>query len=1015
MKEQLNLQKIIKKAGIGIGVISTVFNSVEANASNTNSQNKENEIENYIPNKDDSLVNKNNYIVTQNELNSLTGKESEIDLKNKIKEIQKFAKSDPRGFLLKASNYKDVRGLDLSIEIAKAAEQAPFDFLSRALEFKDIAGLNLAEEISKAAKKEPNMFLDSYNDFRDIKDFDLGKEITKAAERDPANFLFKAQEFREVEGLNLAGEISKAAEKEPDTFLERCNFLKNIKSFNLVKEILKISEQNPFFFMKNVAFLNNIDGLDLDKETPKFLNKTLDLIFMNDSSGKYKKELNLNDKISLLQELQPSIFIKIAYNFKNIEGYNLALGISKAAKIDPVSFFEQVEKYKNIKDLDLGKEIAKAAERCPSDFLNKAEEFRDVDDLNLAGEISKAAEKEPAVFIERAFLFTDINGLDLPSEIKKALKKDSSSLLSSASNLNHIIGLDLNFKEEIIKAAEKLPSDFLFVAPNLMWVNGLNLKEEIIKATNISPESFIKNANNYKAILNEQEKDDLLEKSFESFPEGIIKNRNLLDQIENPKLESIKVLKNIINPDLLLMFHKMVYEKLSKENASEIIKKPEILFKNLIEIESIPNHLGAISVKKKIEGISLKMIQKINSLHERSDTERFKSIENLEAKELYTIMVYGEQEVFTSSFNGLFNKLMSKIDRNKGGIGGKKLLDQVGENNFRTFIKECVSFNRLDEFLSTMDKSDADNLLTKVVKNLSSEKDVLAQAVIIADIFGNINNKETILLLQNQVKIEYEKMHDNSKDKIVYGLLSSMFKDNALIDKNWFSDISKEYPIDKVMGIESKELFNENGVCVQKYCFFESGGKDGIYSFENFIKIYQNDPLWKIDRSHDGFVKIIGKKDNKTIEIYANIPKVESYGMAGIDKMNEFLESNKLKVNVYTYRGHSFGFEINGDISNASIVNIGSCGGYKNLSEVLTKSPHSQIISTKGTGSRFVNDPTFYEVNKLILSGKDILWSNFVESLPDSLRNNKNFKDYVFPHENQGMMFIKAYYNKMAE
>ena len=62
-------------------------------------------------------------------------------------------------------------------------------------------------------------------------------------------------------------------------------------------------------------------------------------------------------------------------------------------------------------------------------------------------------------------------------------------------------------------------------------------------------------------------------------------------------------------------------------------------------------------------------------------------------------MVYGEEEIFTSSFQGFFKMLMKKMGEEK--ISGYQLLD-IKDRKFRIFIKLLAKFNKLNEFLETM-------------------------------------------------------------------------------------------------------------------------------------------------------------------------------------------------------------------------------------------------------------------------------------------------------------------------
>jgi hypothetical protein len=102
----------------------------------------------------------------------------------------------------------------------------------------------------------------------------------------------------------------------------------------------------------------------------------------------------------------------------------------------------------------------------------------------------------------------------------------------------------------------------------------------------------------------------------------------------------------------------------------------------------------------------------------------------------------------------------------------------------------------------------------------------------------------------------------------------------------------------------------------------------------------------------------------------------------------------------------------------ARIVILGSCGGYKNLHDVLEVSPDAHIISSKQTGTQTVNEPIIKAINNDLLAGKDIEWIALWNSLAKEFKGNAQamdrFSDYIPPHKNLGALFIKAYKIKMG-
>ena len=98
----------------------------------------------------------------------------------------------------------------------------------------------------------------------------------------------------------------------------------------------------------------------------------------------------------------------------------------------------------------------------------------------------------------------------------------------------------------------------------------------------------------------------------------------------------------------------------------------------------------------------------------------------------------------------------------------------------------------------------------------------------------------------------------------------------------------------------------------------------------------------------------------------------------------------------------------------AKIIMLGSCGGYKNLKQILDYAPEAHIISTKQIGARDVNKPIIDAMNITLRAGKDIdwrqMWTRLEGVFSKAGKTQKDlFDDYIPPHKNLGALFIKAY------
>jgi len=170
---------------------------------------------------------------------------------------------------------------------------------------------------------------------------------------------------------------------------------------------------------------------------------------------------------------------------------------------------------------------------------------------------------------------------------------------------------------------------------------------------------------------------------------------------------------------------------------------------------------------------------------------------------------------------------------------------------------------------------------------------------------------------------------------------------------------------------------------------------------------YKNSKDWKIDDMWS-FVVIKSKKiKDKQIEIYANKPGLE----IGSNDINSYFSKEFIVPHIVVHRWHSYHSSdtIKEIWEDVKMVFLWSCWWFQNISQVLEKSPTSQIISTKWIWSMTVNDPLFKEINEIILNWEDINWQKIWQKMSKKLENNKKFPDYVRPDKNIWVLFIQKF------
>jgi hypothetical protein len=490
---------------------------------------------------------------------------------------------------------------------------------------------------------------------------------------------------------------------------------------------------------------------------------------------------------------------------------------------------------------------------------------------------------------------------------------------------------------------------------------------------------------------------------------------NAVRRCSDPLVQTIvRIATESKSPLKAMPFLADIYNK--KKTIAEIdqiTSNYDLFYKSLVRLK-VDNEggLGDKTLSDEIQYRGLKYVRDMNDLHEEKDAVRFKTIEGFTPIQLYYIMVYGQDEIYTSSFVGTFKRMMERMgDTVKGG----DLLTQVHYDKFRTFIRMCAGYNTLSTFLGTMDENTKSKLMKDFIAGLDKgADDDLEDAVDVADAFGSINDPKLIDFLQKEVRANYERSYKerSMKGMRVYALLATLFNglkgsDNqAAIQAQ--SEILSLPPINLV---QYKNLVDDSGIVYQQVFFY--GDEDGKNSYASFMGNFR-DGKWKVSNSK--YWTTITSTSGKPIVIYANNPLPEPEDEESQKQLCDYLASKGISPTVVIHRGHSYHLPLTLERLNkkSRIVILGSCGGYHNLSVVLDHSPDAHIISSKQTGAMNVNEPIIKNIETLIQEGKDVEWIQLWKDLNNYFNTKmpsykSTFSDYVPPYKNLGAIFIKAY------
>jgi hypothetical protein len=447
--------------------------------------------------------------------------------------------------------------------------------------------------------------------------------------------------------------------------------------------------------------------------------------------------------------------------------------------------------------------------------------------------------------------------------------------------------------------------------------------------------------------------------------------------------------------------------RLSIADVDVITANDDLFYKNLVRLKLQGDTLGGATYTDELQYRGLKYVTRMNELHEENNPAiRFKCIDGFTPEELYFLMVFGQDQIYTSSFIGTFNRMMERMVPTTGD----ELLDKVHYEHFRTFIRMCAGYSKLSAFLATMKPDEKTAVMRDFIGGLEKGKpDDLEDAVDVADAFGSIDDSSLAAFLRQEIVDNYTRVSGagNLKGTIVYGLLATLSRsDNS-------AELSQSLRLPPINMMPYKSLVNDSGVVCEQVFFY--GDEDGRNSYQSFMQLFTDAKAWKVETGPQWTT--ITSITGKPIKIFANLPLDYE---AGKDEeaqkaLKKWMATNNVNPTVVVHRGHSY--HLSSTIENMDrpnrIIILGSCGGYHNLGKVLDNAPDAQLISTKQTGTMVANNAIIKVMNNHLLAGDDInwitLWTELETTFKGKGKDEDNFREYVPPHRNLGAIFIKAY------
>jgi len=409
-------------------------------------------------------------------------------------------------------------------------------------------------------------------------------------------------------------------------------------------------------------------------------------------------------------------------------------------------------------------------------------------------------------------------------------------------------------------------------------------------------------------------------------------------------------------------------------------------------------------------------VNEVNELHNAADAVRFASVKGLRPEDIYYIITSCGDELYTSSFLGLYKRLMANFQPQSAD----SLFNIVQYDNFRTFMRMTANYNVLTDFLNRMPQDKASSLIHRFISGIENETNSgLEKAMDVADSFTGL---DSAFAISEMIQAELQSNLSRCKSAQlyfgvrIYSILLQVFdlvKEKNSLNNLWTTLGNYEM-------LERKALQSKNGEIIELVLFY--GDEDGISSFNSFQKLFTDATKWKTTRNENWIT--IRSVSDQPIVIYANLPlnEKEELDIKAQDSLFTFLKNQSLEPVVLVHRGHSYHLDntLKRMTPSVRLALLGSCGGSNSAISVASINPDAQLIVSKKTGSKSINDPVINVINETLLNKEDLSWPVIWAKLSARFSNDEFtrnlFSEYIPPGKNVSLFVLKLFnfYNRAA-
>lgn len=381
----------------------------------------------------------------------------------------------------------------------------------------------------------------------------------------------------------------------------------------------------------------------------------------------------------------------------------------------------------------------------------------------------------------------------------------------------------------------------------------------------------------------------------------------------------------------------------------------------------------------------------------------------LRGTDVYLALAYGGAECLPDVFPAAFDRFLAPRLKTRALA---PFLERTHNWKLFAFTDAALLTTRFNGLLALAGPEALANLATGI--------DDIDKAVEVAEIIGASKSGDLTRLIAQNIAAECARAADRNA-AAWYGLLAARLL-RARVETPELRQAGARY-VPLLAGsdsIDTRILFDSGNRCIERYFFWDDD--DGVQSFENFLRQYDRDAAWKIERLA-AYVHLVGRgAGGRTVEIYANIPidirqprnrEREGEALRRQAEISVELARRGLDPPVLVQRGHVYHVEktLAFVTPAAKLVMLGSCRGVPEIHHVIETSHGAQVIATRGVGATQINDAILKGLNVRLLSGEGVIrWADFWREQQARAGKSAVFEKYLTPDRDEAAAFLRAWH-----